>query len=91
MVLLKRISVTVHPNEVAIGQYLTSPLLSGDPRNHCCPILDVLEDPFDADIRIIVMPLLRKFDNPKFQTVGEVVEFFRQAFEVSSNTLPTFT
>ena len=28
------------------------------------------------------MPLLRKFNTPKLETVGEAVEFFRQAFEV---------
>lgn len=28
------------------------------------------------------MPLLRQFFDPKLETVGEAVEFFRQAFEV---------
>ncbi|KAI0744020.1 hypothetical protein C8Q80DRAFT_1272622 [Daedaleopsis nitida] len=70
-----------HPHESEIALYLSSPPLSNDPRNHCCPTLDVLEDPLDDDQRLIVMPLLRMYDEPKFTTVGEAVEFFRQAFE----------
>ena len=88
MVFLKLISVDEHPEEIAIGQYLSSPPLSDDPRNHCCPVIDVLQDPLSSDKRIIVMPLLRAFDNPKFITVGEAVEFFRQAFEVRTIRYP---
>ena len=84
MVVLKHISISVHPNEVQIGQFLCSPPVSENPMNHCCPILHVLEDPMNADIRILVMPLLRRYRDPAFETVGEAVEFFRQAFEVSS-------
>ena len=87
MVTLKRISFSRHPDEIAIGQYLNSSPLSQDPRNHCCPILEVLEDPLDTDIRIIIMPLLKMYRYPSFQTVGEAVEFFRQAFEVRSYML----
>lgn len=31
---------------------------------------------------ILVMPLLRRYDSPPFNTVGEAVDFFRQIFEV---------
>lgn len=41
-----------------------------------------MQDPQDPDIQIIVMPFLRPYNDPKFGTVGEAVEFFRQAFEV---------
>ncbi|KAI0744029.1 hypothetical protein C8Q80DRAFT_1107223 [Daedaleopsis nitida] len=81
VVVLKRVSKTVHPDEALIGQYLSSPPLSDDPQNHCCPILDVLDDPLDAEIHILVMPLLRPYDKPAMDTVGEAVAFFRQAFE----------
>lgn len=83
MVAIKHISISSHPHESEIALYLSSPLLSNDPRIHCCPILDVLEDPLDDDQRFIVMPLLGIYDEPKFTTVGEAVEFFRQAFEVT--------
>ncbi len=82
MVVLKRISRSLHPYEVEVGRFLTSPPLSDDPRNHCCPIMEVLQDPQDPDIQVIVMPYLRDYNDPKFATVGEAVEFFRQAFEV---------
>ena len=82
VVVLKRIRRSVHPHEVPIAQYLCSSPLSDDPRNHCCPVLDVLDDPIDDNIQIMAMPLLRRYNNPEMQTVGEAVSFFRQAFEV---------
>ena len=72
MVVLKKVLKSVHPHEAEIGQYLTSSPLSSDSRNHCCPILDVLQDPFDEDMQLIVMPLLRRYKDPKFETVGGV-------------------
>ena len=81
-VTFKRIKKSVHPHEVEIGQYLSSPPLNADPLNHCCPILDVLQDPHDEDIHFIVMPFLRFYNFPDFETVGEVIEFLRQSFEV---------
>ncbi|KAF7302216.1 Protein kinase domain-containing protein [Mycena indigotica] len=80
-VMLKAISMRVHPHEVEIGRFFSSPPLAKNPRNHCVPILDVLQDPSDADKQIIVMPRLINFDRPKFQTVGEVIDCFRQIFE----------
>jgi hypothetical protein len=47
------------------------------------PIYDVLEPPGEADLNLIVMPLLRPFENPPFETVGEAVDFFGQVFQVS--------
>jgi len=81
VVSLKRTSKSVHPDEVAIGQLFSSPPLSSDPGNHCVPINEVLQDPLEEDLLIIVMPLLRAFDEPRFDTVGEAVEFFRQVIE----------
>ena len=81
--MIKRLRNSNHPEEVDIAVYLSSPAMKSDSRNHCCPVLEVLHDPYDADFQYIVMPLLRNFQDPKFVTVGEAVEFFRQAFEVS--------
>lgn len=58
-----------------------------DPQNHCVPLLDVLIPPndnpdTDPESRILVMPLLRPFDSPIFDTFGEAVECIRQLFEV---------
>ena len=82
MVVLKRISKSLHPFEVEIGRMFSSEPLSSDPRNHCCPFYDVLQDPSDDDTLLIVMPLLRRYIDPEFMSVGEAVECFRQLFEV---------
>ncbi|EIW87431.1 hypothetical protein CONPUDRAFT_134578 [Coniophora puteana RWD-64-598 SS2] len=80
-VMLKKIWAAVHPYEAEIGQFLTSGSLATHPSNHCIPILEVLQDPEEEDRLILVMPLLKMFWDPFFDTVGEVVEFCRQLFE----------
>ncbi|RPD78676.1 hypothetical protein L226DRAFT_610542 [Lentinus tigrinus ALCF2SS1-7] len=81
VVVLKRTLKSVHPFESKIGCFLSSPPLTSDPRNHCCPILEVLDDPQDTDVQLIVMPLLREYYEPKLASVGEAMEMFRQLFE----------
>ncbi|KAJ3480769.1 hypothetical protein NLI96_g8114 [Meripilus lineatus] len=69
-------------NEIAL--YFSTEPLASHPRNHCVPIYEVLHVPDptgDDDEIIIVMPLLRPFYDPRFKSVGEAVEFFRQIFE----------
>ena len=81
-VLLKVIPNDRDPDgERKILEYLCSPHLRSDPRNHTVPLLDVLKLPKGGGVAL-VMPLLRLFDDPRLQTVGEAVEFFRQIFEV---------
>ncbi|KAF7312510.1 Protein kinase domain-containing protein [Mycena indigotica] len=80
-VILKSVSTRMHPHEVKIARLFSSPPLAENPRNHCVPIFDVLQDPEDADKQIIVMPRLIEMDRPLFETVGEVVDCFRQIFE----------
>ncbi len=82
MVVIKRIDKSVHPHEVDIARLLSPSPLKHDPRNHCCPVLDVLQDPHRDEIQLMVMPILRQYNEPRFETVGEAVEFFRQALEV---------
>lgn len=67
-------------DELQIGQFLSSDALRTDPRNHCVPIIDELPCPNGE--AIMVMPLLRPFYDPKFQTFGEAIAFFVQIFEV---------
>lgn len=78
---LKGILRKKSPHEAEIAQFLSSEPLRSDPRNHCVPILDVLDDPVDNQT-YIVMPMLVMCNIPFFQTVGEVVAFFQQALEV---------
>lgn len=71
----------VDDEEEEVALHLSSPLLSKDPRNHSVPIYDVLSIPGDDDYDILVMPLLRPFHNPRFDTIGECVDFFQQIFQ----------
>jgi hypothetical protein len=46
------------------------------------PLLDVIDIP-NTPQRLMVMPFLRSFNNPRFQTFGEFVAFFTQICEVN--------
>lgn len=46
------------------------------------PVYEILRIPDDQENVLLVMPLLREFDDPRFDTFGEAVECFRQIFEV---------
>ncbi|KAF8893546.1 kinase-like domain-containing protein [Infundibulicybe gibba] len=80
-VVFKKIRRSRYPHEADIGQLFYSGLLSGDDRNHCIPIYDVLSIPNNDDKILLVMPFLTNADSPDFSTIGEAVEFFRQIFE----------
>ncbi|RDB25502.1 hypothetical protein Hypma_007510 [Hypsizygus marmoreus] len=80
-VALKRIRPSDHPEEVGVGQLFSSEPLAHHQNNHCIPILDVLQVPDDDDCLILVMPFLYPWDYWPFETIGEVVDFFRQIFE----------
>lgn len=67
--------------EIDMGRFFSSDSHTSNPANHCVPFYDILEVP-DEQIFLIVMPLLTQWEEPVFETVGEVVEFFRQLFEV---------
>ncbi|KAI9509439.1 kinase-like domain-containing protein [Russula earlei] len=76
-VMLKKVTPDEGPHELKIAQYFSSPDLAQDPSNHCVPLLDVIEMP-NTGHRLMVMPFLRPFNNPHFQTFGEFVAFFTQ-------------
>lgn len=80
--MLKRVSHEEHPYEKDISLYFSSEPIASDPRNHCVHIYDVLDMPEDEEHFILVLPLLREYDDPRIKSIGEAVEFFRQAFEV---------
>ncbi|KAJ8474870.1 hypothetical protein ONZ45_g15805 [Pleurotus djamor] len=81
LLVLKRVNKSRHPYEAEIGQFFSTGSLSKDPRNHCVPIYDVLQCPNDETTIILVMPMLKEWYRPAFDTIGEAVEFFRQIFE----------
>ena len=84
-VMLKKIYPDEGPNELMITQLFSSPAIAQDPRNHCVPLLDIIEIPQNGQkLTLMVMPFLRPFNDPHFQTFGEFVAFFTQICEVRS-------
>jgi hypothetical protein len=86
--MLKTVNVALHPFEAEIGRYFCTGDLANEPLNHCCPIYDVLHPEAHPEEVIIVMPFLRRHDDPPMETVGEAVEFFKQVFEVRISNPP---
>lgn len=68
--------------ESRIAQMLSTSELREDPRNHCVPIIEMIDDPDDDSVSYMVMPLLRNADNPSFQYVKEIIDFVDQVLEV---------
>lgn len=83
LVYLKAISKT--SQELELCRFFSSEELRRDPRNHCVPLLDVVAHPTDLDTCFIVMPFLRKIDNPAFNTVEQVMDCGEQLLEVRNS------
>jgi len=81
VVTLKRIKRGDHPYEADIALYFSSQTLASQPANHCVPVYEVFALDAGDDTMIMVMPLLRPYNDPIFDTIGEAVECFRQLFE----------
>ncbi|KAI0657815.1 kinase-like domain-containing protein [Cubamyces menziesii] len=64
--------------EEQIAQFFAS---IRDPRNHCIRIHQILPDPFEPGLGLMIMPYLRPCNNPEFSTIGDVVEFVDQTIE----------
>ncbi|KAI0294525.1 kinase-like domain-containing protein, partial [Russula brevipes] len=79
-VMLKKVFPEEGPHELRITWLFSSPGVAQDPQNHCVPLLDVIEIPSTGQ-KLMVMPYLRPFNNPRFQTFGEFVAFFMQICE----------
>jgi hypothetical protein len=82
-VMLKKVLPEEGPHELSIIRYFSSNELRDDSRNHCVPLLELI-DTVDTklDKKLMVMPFLRPFNHPHFQTFGEFVAFFMQICEV---------
>ena len=88
-VMLKKVLPEEGPYELLITQLFSSPGLKGDPQNHCVPLLDLvdLSQTGPDGRKLMVLPFLRPFKNPRFQTYGEFAAFFMQITEVGPSTL----
>jgi hypothetical protein len=84
-VALKMIFKSEHPYEVDISEFLSSEPLASESGNHCIPLYEVLEVPDNEDMLLLVMPFLRPYGDPRFETIGEAIEFFKQIFEVGTS------
>lgn len=73
--------------ESRIAQMLSTKKLREDPKNHCVPIIEVIDDPDNDSLSYMIMPLLRIADSPPFQYVKEIVDFVDQILEVGSFSL----
>jgi len=80
-VMLKRINLDEHPDEIPIALKFSTEPLASNSKNHCAPLLEVLDVPGDGKQVLLVMPFLHRFDQIPFVTVGEAVDFFQQIFE----------
>ncbi|KAG6877659.1 hypothetical protein C0993_005284 [Termitomyces sp. T159_Od127] len=82
LVVLKDVSINTKEQEIQIGKYFSSGALATHPKNHCVPFLDVIDPTEGSQTAFIVMPYLLETNYPSFVTIGEVVDYFRQIFEV---------
>lgn len=80
MVYIKR--VKTGDEEVSIASMLYHESLRSDSRNHCVPVLDVIQDDIDPNISYLVMPFLRIMNDPQFESVNEVIECVDQLLNV---------
>ncbi|KAI5115822.1 hypothetical protein M0805_005571 [Coniferiporia weirii] len=79
LVAIKKVSP--YSKEAEIALMLSTPEALKDPMNHCVPILDHMRDESDENQEYIVMPLLRRFNQPEFYAISEVLDFIRQTLE----------
>ena len=68
--------------QVKIVEYFASRRMLNDSRNHVVPFYDTFKDIITPHIEYMVMPVLRRFDDPEFLMVFEVVDFVTQSLEV---------
>ncbi|KAG5352746.1 hypothetical protein C0989_000685 [Termitomyces sp. Mn162] len=81
LVVLKEIKTNTNKYEIPVSKFFSFGALATHPKNHCVPVIEVIDPPEGSQSAFIVMPYLLNTHHPPFQTIGEVVDFFRQIFE----------
>ncbi|CDO69429.1 hypothetical protein BN946_scf184791.g24 [Trametes cinnabarina] len=76
LVAIKKFRNDSHESRIAL--YLSS---LTDNQNHCVRIEEILPDPLDPRLSLMVMPYLRPCNDPDFSTVGDVIDFASQTLE----------
>ncbi|KAF8958502.1 kinase-like domain-containing protein [Flammula alnicola] len=81
VVCIKMIQDPKKIKQIKITEYFSSRRMTSDSRNHVVPFYDTFGDSFSPHIQYMVMPVLRRFDDPEFLMVCEVVDFVSQVLE----------
>ena len=71
-----------HPAEAEISQMFSLEPLASDPQNHSIPVFEVLQSSLKDGVHFMIMPYLLLFQDVRFESVGEVMDCFKQLFEV---------
>ncbi|KAJ3931439.1 MAG: kinase-like domain-containing protein [Lentinula lateritia] len=79
MVAMKKVKVST--GEANIASFFSNKEHNTNSRNHCIRVLEVLPVPGNDDEKILVMPWLRDVMDPRFRTIGEAVQFFKEMIE----------
>ncbi|KAJ3769589.1 kinase-like domain-containing protein [Lentinula raphanica] len=79
VVALKRVKIST--DEARIATFFSNDTNNLNPRNHCVRLLEVLSVPDEDDRKFLVMTWLRPIMNPRFRTIGEGIQFFREMIE----------
>ena len=69
---------------------MSEPSIRSDPENRAVPLVEILDSPDSDDVRILVLPLLRFYDEPEFETIGEAVHFIDEFMSVGHSHLRVF-
>lgn len=69
--------------EGRLTQHFCTPERASAADNHCVPIYEIIRDA-DPDFEFLVLPLLRPFDDPPFENVGQALDFVKQTLEARS-------
>ncbi|KAF9534658.1 hypothetical protein CPB83DRAFT_802734 [Crepidotus variabilis] len=81
VVCVKMISEVRKVHHIKITEFFSTRRMTSDTRNHVVPFYDCFADTYSPNIQFMVMPVLRRFDDPEFVVVSEVVDFISQALE----------
>ncbi|KAF5370933.1 hypothetical protein D9615_009783 [Tricholomella constricta] len=74
-------SIDTSREEIPVAQFLSTPELRSDPRNHTVPILDMVLLPNDDSRALLVMPQLLHFNTLPFLYLKEFTDAVRQFLE----------
>lgn len=73
--------------QTRILEHFSMKRMTSDTRNHVVPLFDFFPDSYDPNLQFMVMPVLRRFDDPEFVAPCEVIDFISQALEVCDISL----